>query len=98
TAEVGPGRTPHSWFVGYAPADNPRVAVAVIMENRGLGSDVATPAARRIMEAALGQPRTAAAETEYSTVALAPPSADATAPGDPLAAWAGAYCPLPPRG
>jgi peptidoglycan glycosyltransferase len=98
TAEVGPGRTPHSWFVGYAPADNPRVAVAVIMENRGSGSDVATPAARRIMEAALGRPRTAVGETGFPTVVLAPSSGDTPTPGDPLAVRAGAYCPLPPRG
>ena len=54
TAETGPaGAAPHSWFIGYAPADNPRVAVAVIMENRGSGSDFATPAAQRVMRTAL---------------------------------------------
>ena len=54
TAEAGEtGSTPHSWFVGYAPADNPRVAVAVILENRGSGTDFATPAAQRVMRVAL---------------------------------------------
>lgn len=53
TAEVGAGRTPHSWFVGYAPADNPQVAVAAILENQGSGSDFATPAAQEVMAAAL---------------------------------------------
>ena len=54
TAEAGPaGAQPHSWFIGYAPADNPRVAVAVIFEHRGSGSDFATPAAQRVMKAAL---------------------------------------------
>ena len=54
TAEAGPaGTTPHSWFIGYAPADNPRVAVAVMFEHRGSGSDFATPAAQRVMRAAL---------------------------------------------
>jgi penicillin-binding protein A len=54
TAETGPaGAQPHSWFIGYAPADNPRVAVAVVLENRGSGSDFATPAAQRILQAAL---------------------------------------------
>jgi peptidoglycan glycosyltransferase len=52
TAEVGDG-TSHSWFIGFAPADDPRVAVAVIMEHQGSGSDFATPAAQRIMRAAL---------------------------------------------
>jgi penicillin-binding protein A len=54
TAEAGPdGTTPHSWFVGYAPADDPRIAVAVIMEHRGSGTDFATPAARAVMQKAL---------------------------------------------
>jgi penicillin-binding protein A len=54
TAETGPaGTTPHSWFIGYAPADNPRVALAVILENRGSGSDFATPAAQRVLRTAL---------------------------------------------
>jgi peptidoglycan glycosyltransferase len=52
TAEVGDG-TSHSWFIGFAPADEPRVAVAVIMEHQGSGSDFATPAAQRVMRAAL---------------------------------------------
>jgi peptidoglycan glycosyltransferase len=54
TAEAGePGSVPHSWFVGYAPADNPRVAIAVVMEHRGSGTDFATPAARAVLQRAL---------------------------------------------
>jgi penicillin-binding protein A len=53
SAETGPGERTHSWFIGYAPADNPRVAVAVIMENKGSGTDFAAPAGRAIMETAL---------------------------------------------
>ena len=54
TAEAGePGSVPHSWFVGYAPADDPRVAIAVIMEHRGSGTDFATPAARTVLQRAL---------------------------------------------
>jgi penicillin-binding protein A len=52
TAEVGDG-TSHSWFIGFAPADAPRVAVAVIMEHQGSGSDFATPAGQQVMRAAL---------------------------------------------
>lgn len=55
TAETGVGEIPHSWFIGFAPADAPRVAVAVILEHRGSGSEFATPAARRVMAAALGR-------------------------------------------
>src|SRR5262249_33671812 len=54
TAEAGEsGSTPHSWFIGYAPADDPKIAVAVIMEHKGSGTDFATPAARTIMQRAL---------------------------------------------
>jgi penicillin-binding protein A len=52
TAEVGDG-TAHSWFIGFAPADAPRIAVAVIMEHQGSGSDFATPAAQNVMRTAL---------------------------------------------
>jgi peptidoglycan glycosyltransferase len=52
TAEVGDG-TSHSWFIGLAPADAPRVAVAVIMEHQGSGSDFATPTGQTVMRAAL---------------------------------------------
>jgi peptidoglycan glycosyltransferase len=52
TAEVGDG-TSHSWFIGFAPADDPRIAVAVIMEHQGSGSDFATPAGQRVMQTAL---------------------------------------------
>jgi peptidoglycan glycosyltransferase len=52
TAEVGDG-TSHSWFIGFAPADAPRVAVAVIMEHQGSAADFAAPAAGSVMRAAL---------------------------------------------
>jgi peptidoglycan glycosyltransferase len=100
TAEVGPGRVPHSWFVGFAPADNPRVAVAVIMENRGSGTDVATPAARRIMEATLARPRAESPSAANALAATASPAALALAPfaAPPAPDPAAAYCPLPPPG
>ena len=54
TAEAGAaGSTPHSWFIGYAPADEPRVAIAVIMEHKGSGTDFATPAAHTVLKRAL---------------------------------------------
>jgi len=53
TAEVGTAEDPHSWFVGYAPADRSGVAVAVIMENRGSGTTYATPAGQKVLKAAL---------------------------------------------
>ena len=46
-----------AWFIGFAPADDPRVAVAVLVENEGreaTGGEVAAPIARRIMQEILG--------------------------------------------
>lgn len=40
----------HAWFVGYAPADTPQVAVAVLVENAGFGGTVAAPIAGYVME------------------------------------------------
>jgi penicillin-binding protein 2 len=39
----------HALFVAYAPAEDPEVAVAVVLENRGHGGSVAAPVARRIL-------------------------------------------------
>jgi penicillin-binding protein A len=52
TAENPHGRT-DAWFIAFAPADRPQVAVAVLVENAGGGSDVAAPAARQVLQAAL---------------------------------------------
>ena len=41
----------HSWFTAYAPADAPRIAVAVIVENGGAGARAAAPVVRKIMDA-----------------------------------------------
>lgn len=60
TAQNAPGAAPHAWFVSFAPAENAKVAVAVIVENGGnLGNDatggaVAAPIARAVMQAVLG--------------------------------------------
>jgi len=43
----------HSVFIGFAPFDNPKIAVAVIVENAGFGSTVAAPIARDIIKAYL---------------------------------------------
>jgi len=51
--EVAEKLRDHALFVSYAPADEPRIAVAVIVENGGSGSSVAAPIARRIMDAYL---------------------------------------------
>src|SRR5690606_4756278 len=55
TAETAFGDTINNvWFIGFAPADNPRVAVAVTVRGvRGFGGELAAPIAREIMEALL---------------------------------------------
>ena len=50
TAESGQ-EEPHAWFAGYAPVDNPRVVISVILEHAGEGSQVAAPLFRQVLEA-----------------------------------------------
>jgi len=50
TSESGQEK-PHAWFAGYAPADEPRVAIAVILEYAGEGSKEAAPLFRQVVEA-----------------------------------------------
>jgi len=55
TAQNPRGKS-HAWFMGYAPADNPRIAVAVLVEHGGGGSAVAAPVARHVLDALLLPP------------------------------------------
>lgn len=53
TADVGVGNNvlePYAWFVSYAPANNPKYVVAVMLEQGGFGAQTAAPIARRILE------------------------------------------------
>lgn len=49
SAELGPGQRPHSWFVGFAPAEAPKIVVAVIVEHGGRGAVRAAPLAGDLM-------------------------------------------------
>lgn len=40
----------HSWFVAYAPAENPKIALAVLVENGGFGAQSAAPIARQVID------------------------------------------------
>ncbi|MBS0512167.1 MAG: penicillin-binding protein 2 [Proteobacteria bacterium] len=40
----------HSWFIAYAPADKPKIALAVLVENGGFGAQSAAPIARRVID------------------------------------------------
>jgi len=57
TAEAVPGRPAHSWFIGFAPADNPRVVLALVVEEGGSSTQVAAPLASQILRAALAAVR-----------------------------------------
>lgn len=47
----------HAWFIGFAPADKPQVAVAVIVENGGAGGREAAPIAAQIMKTVISGKR-----------------------------------------
>lgn len=40
----------HGWFVGFAPADNPQIAIAIVIENAGSSSESAVPIANELFE------------------------------------------------
>ncbi|HZC31929.1 MAG TPA: penicillin-binding transpeptidase domain-containing protein, partial [Candidatus Bathyarchaeia archaeon] len=49
TAQLGGSGAPHSWFIGFAPVDHPRIAIAVIVEKGGRGGARAAPLAGDLM-------------------------------------------------
>jgi penicillin-binding protein 2 len=49
TAENPHGKD-HSWYIGFAPFDNPKIAIAVMVENAGFGAAVAAPIAGKVMQ------------------------------------------------
>jgi peptidoglycan glycosyltransferase len=59
TAQSAPDRPPYAWFTAFAPADNPQVAVAVVIEDSDTvrddisGGKLAAPVAKAIMEAVI---------------------------------------------
>ena len=59
TAQHAPGRPPHAWFIGFAPAEDPQVAVAVVIEdggnlgNEATGGALSAPIAADVMRAIL---------------------------------------------
>ncbi len=59
TAQTAENAPPHVWFVAFAPAENPEIAVAVMILNGGTfgpeatGGEVSAPIARQVIEAAL---------------------------------------------
>jgi penicillin-binding protein 2 len=72
SAEAPPaGSKTHAWFACYAPADNPRIAVACFVEHGGHGGSTAAPLARVVLEKffAVGQDDTTAGATQNAAAA-----------------------------
>jgi penicillin-binding protein 2 len=85
----GPNSTPHAWFAGYAPADNPRIAFAVIVEHGGHGGKAAGPIAREIVRKCqafgyLGDRAPAAPAGAKAPKMPPPPPAPPAAPPQPV--------------
>src|SRR5690606_7338905 len=60
TAETALGQQPHAWFISFAPADDPKIAIAVMVESGAVrgggeatGGGTAAPIAKAVMEAVL---------------------------------------------
>ena len=56
-AKTGTAQNPgydHALFIAFAPAEDPEVALALVMENRGHGGSVCAPIARRILAGYFG--------------------------------------------
>jgi penicillin-binding protein 2 len=68
----------HSWYMAFAPADDPKIAMAVIVENAGHGSEIAAPIARDFIReyfrpgrTAQGPPVQASASSAGAPMAIA---------------------------
>jgi peptidoglycan glycosyltransferase len=51
TAELGGTGEPNSWFIGFAPAEAPRIVIAVVVEGGGRGAERAAPIAGKLLKA-----------------------------------------------
>jgi penicillin-binding protein 2 len=43
----------HAWFIAFAPADDPKIAISVLVENAGFGATNAAPIARKVIDSYL---------------------------------------------
>jgi penicillin-binding protein 2 len=73
-SEVAERLRDHALFVAFAPADDPQLAVAVLVENGRSGSGTAAPIARKVFDAYLAPQ--AAAPADAPTAPAQPPAGD----------------------
>jgi len=62
----------HAWFIAFAPADDPKIAISVLVENAGFGASNAAPIARKVIDSYLladesGEPKKNSAELGSAT-------------------------------
>jgi penicillin-binding protein 2 len=62
----------HAWFIAFAPADDPKIAISVLVENAGFGASNAAPIARKVIDSYLladesQEPKKNSAEVRPST-------------------------------
>jgi penicillin-binding protein 2 len=50
----------HAWFIAFAPAADPKIAISVLVENAGFGATAAAPIARKVIDSYLLQDQPAA--------------------------------------
>ncbi|MFT4721486.1 MAG: penicillin-binding protein 2 [Candidatus Azotimanducaceae bacterium] len=62
----------HAWFVAFAPIENPTIAIAVLVENGGGGSQYGSPVARKVLDYYLRDYQPVVAKTAAATTAAAP--------------------------
>ena len=58
----------HAWFIGFAPVDNPKIAIAVIVENAGWGASNAAPIARKVFDYYLLGPSVGIKQSSENTI------------------------------
>lgn len=69
----------HAWFIAFAPIDDPKIAISVLVENAGFGASNAAPIARKVLDAyLLGEE--AAAPDAHKPAAQHPANAPAASP------------------
>jgi penicillin-binding protein 2 len=70
----------HSWFIAFAPLENPKIAVAIIVENGGWGASAAGPIARELFDSYLlaSESKLSSAPTKGLTATVIPSNLDAS--------------------